>query len=260
MATPMHVLQSELAALYASYEHELRAWIASYPRGISCSRGCRTCCDMSIGLYLPEAIVLERVLTAAQYAAVAAHAKRVVAYAGATPDYQVGYRYSEVGWCPFLEAESGACSIYDQRPANCRHVYSNMPPKYCAKGTEKVLAQDAGEQAAYLAQLDPETNEDDLPFLAPLHAIFQEQYELYLMMLNARHFNVIVLAEMSWLVLLAREYDLAGIASQPGGTRDDFIRQLQRTGVYHESLLTDCQEIPAHMREASAEMDFSHLP
>lgn len=254
------MLHNELKALYASYERELQRWIATYPRGVSCRKGCRTCCNMSVGLYVPEAVVLADWLTDAQYAAVARHAQRVLAYAATTPDYQAGFRYADLGWCPFLDADTGACTIHAHRPANCRHVFSNMPPKYCAKGAELLLEHDAGEQAAFLAQLDPDVNADELPFMAPLHAIFYDQYELYLLMLTARYFNVIVQGEMSWLIVLAREHGLWNIATQPGGTPDDFIRYARSTGLYHEHLLTNCQEIPPHLREAGAEIDFTQIP
>ncbi len=252
-------LHIELAAIYAGYERELHAWIALYSRGVTCRKGCRTCCDLSIGISLPEAVALATSLTDAQYAAVAEHAQRVLAYAGTTSEYLDAYRHSDIGWCPFLDVDSGACGIYDRRPANCRHVYSNMPAQYCAKDAESLLEQDAEQNTEFLKQLDPDVNEDSLPYIAPLNAIFHEQYELYFLMLTARHFNVIVLAEMSWLIVLAREHNLAGIAARPGVTPDDFIRQVQRTGLYHEYLLTDCQAIPAYIREAAAEIDFTHL-
>ncbi len=253
-------LHNELTAIYASYERELQSWIASYPRGVSCHKGCRTCCNMSVGLYLPEAVVLANSLTAAQYAIVAEYAQRVLAYAATTPDYQAGFRYADLGWCPFLDADTGACSIHAHRPANCRHVFSNMPPKYCVKGTELLLEQDAAENAAFLAQLDPDVNADELPFMAPLHAIFYDQYELYLLMLTARYFNVIVMGEMSWLIVLAREHDVWNIATQPGATPDDFVRHAQSTGLYHKDLLTNCQEIPPHIQAAGADIDFTQIP
>lgn len=262
-AGSLPTLRTDLNAVYASYEGALRDWIAAYPRGVSCAKGCCACCDMSIGVYLPEAVTIAQTLTDAQYAAVADHANRVRAYAETTEaydDYQAGYRVSEIGWCPLLDVERGICSIYDRRPANCRHVFSNMPAKYCAKGAEFLLAHNADEQAAYARQLDPDVNADGLPFLAPLHDIFHELYELYLMMISARYFNVIVLADMSWLIVLVREYNLAGLASQPDGTRDDFVQQVQRLSVYHPHLLTDCQEIPPYMKAASAEVDFAYLP
>lgn len=254
------VLQEELRLLYASYERALNGWIAAYPRGVSCRKGCGACCNMSVGLYLPEAIVLADALTDAQYDGVAEYARRALAYAEKTDDYIGGFRHAGPGCCPFLDADTQACAMHPQRPANCRHVFSNMPPEFCQKDAAARFEQHPDDHAAYLRQLDPAVNDDGLPYIAPLNAIFHEQYELYLLLLTARHGNLIIQGEMAWLIMLVREHHLAAMAAQPDITAETLIARLHRAGRYHPHLLTACDPIPPHIREASAEIDFRALP
>ena len=75
--THIQVLKEELLKIYTLYDHELADWIAAYDRNISCHKGCSTCCNMSVGLYLPEALVLADSLTDVQYTKVAEHARRL---------------------------------------------------------------------------------------------------------------------------------------------------------------------------------------
>ena len=259
MTQNAYMLQQELAKIYILYDTELQSWIASYKREISCHKGCRACCDMSIGLYLPEAIVLANSLTDAQYTRVAEHAQRVFHYACTTSNYPTDYRQASLGWCPFLDEEHGSCSIYDRRPANCRHVFSNMLPLYCAKDSMLILDQDAGKHAEFLSQLDPDVNEHELPFIAPLEKIFSEKYQLYLMILAAKYFNVMIQGEMSWLIMLAREHHLRDMVTGTGVHLSDVYEQLQKTGLYHDNLLTDCEEILPHVKEQSVGIDFTNL-
>lgn len=253
------MLEDELAAIYTLYEQELQEWIASYKRDVSCYKGCSACCNFSIGLYLPEALVLAQSLTDEQYGKVAEHAQRVLAYARKTPDYLAGFRYSGIGWCPFLETATGNCSIYDRRPANCRHLYSNMSPEYCVSGIEKELERHPQKRAEFLQHLDPGVNEDGLPFIAPLQDIFHEKYVHYLTILTAKYCNFLMLGEMSWLLTLAREHDLWGMVTAPGITVTDFRQHLQNTGWYHDNVLTDCQEILPEVKEQSASIDFARI-
>lgn len=251
------MLKLELAAFYAQYEKELHEWIASYDRTVYCRKGCSSCCDVSVGMYLPEAIVLAETLNEAQYARVAAHTRRVLEYARQTDEYISGYRFAAIGACPFLDATNGACSIYEQRPANCRHVFSSLPPEYCAKDTPARLDRDLAKQAEFLRRLDPRVNEYGLPYVTPLEKIFSEKYQLYLIFLNAKYFDFIVLGEMSWLIMLARDHDLRGMTTGTNGRRSDFLRALQQTGLYHEHLLTDCQEVLPHFKEAGLAITFA---
>ncbi|PIE34567.1 hypothetical protein CSA56_07385 [candidate division KSB3 bacterium] len=259
MTLSLNSLRKELATIYSSYDNELQHWIDSYERGVSCYKGCRTCCNMSVGLSLPEAFVLADSLSDAEYERVAEYARQVYYYAGVTTDYLADFRTAGPGWCPFLDEESGACSIHERRPANCHHVYSNLPPKYCDKDMERLLEHDAEKRQEFLSQLDPDINEYDLPIIAPLEKIFSEKYQYYLIILAARYFNVIVQGEMSWLILLAREYDLWNMVTGADKQLSDFYEQLQVTGLYHENLLTGCEEVLPDIKEQSACIDFANI-
>ncbi len=254
------MLKKELTKIYALYDHELQTWMTSYEGSISCQKGCCTCCDMSIGLYLPEALVLADLLTETQYTRVVEHATRVFQYACDTSDYLTGFRYSAIGFCPFLDHGSGLCSIYEHRPANCRHVFSNMPPEYCAKDIMITFDQDHQKRSEFLRQLDPHVNEDDLPFIAPLQDIFHEKYEIYLAILTAKYFNFSMYGEMSWFITLAREHHLWNMVTGTETNLAHFTEKLQKTGLYHEHMLTDCQKILPHCKEQSVGINFTHLP
>lgn len=251
------MMREDLTAIYTRYERELYTWIASYERGVSCHKGCSTCCNVSVGLYLPEALVLADSLTEEQYSRVFEHAQRVLAYANDTPDYLEGFRYSEIGWCPILDTESGVCTIYSYRPANCRHVYSNMSPAYCVTGIEKQFEQHPEQYTEFLQQLDPVVNEEGLPYIESLQDIFYGKYEFYLTVLAAKYCNFNLYGEMSWLITLAREHDLWGMVTAPGVTLTDFRQNIQNTGWYHDNVLTDCQEILPEIKEQSAGVDFT---
>ncbi len=236
-------LQAELTAFYTLYEGKLQDWVGSYPGGVSCQKGCSTCCNVSVGLYLPEAIVLANRLTDGLYAQVKDHAQRVVRYARTTTDYVNGYRFAGLGCCPFLEPNEGVCRIYDSRPANCRHVFSNMPPEYCSKDAPRLFEYDPDKHAEFLKNLEPGINEGGLPYIAPLHNIFYEKYEGELLALTAKYFHFSLIGEMSWLIVLAREYDLWDMTTNPDTMLPELITNLQRTGFYHENLLTECKEL-----------------
>jgi Fe-S-cluster containining protein len=250
------MLSNELTSIYTSYDRELQQWLDSYQGHISCRKGCSTCCNMSVGLYLPEAVVLAQSLTDDEYAAVSQHARRVFHYACETPQYLPEFRYSDIGWCPFLLVDEGACGIYTRRPANCRHVFSNMPPKYCDRETVRQLEQDAAMRAEFEQQLDPRVNEDGLPFMTPTEDIFHGKYELYLKVLAAKHFNVNLYGEMSWLLMLVREHDLVSMVTAPDADIDDFLRNLENTGWFHPNLLTECEQISPDLKEQSLYVNF----
>jgi Fe-S-cluster containining protein len=215
---------------------------------------------MSVGLYLPEAFALADLLTDAQYTRVAEHAERVYHYACDTSDYLTGFRFSEIGFCPFLDLDRGTCCIYEHRPANCRHVFSNMPPEYCAKDIVSTLDHDPQRRTEFLRQLDPDVNEDELPFIAPLLDIFYEKYEIYLMILTSKYFNFNMYGEMSWFITLAREHHLWDVVTGPEDNLAYVTEKLQKTGLYHEYMLTDCQKILPHFKEQSIETNFTLLP
>ena len=250
-------MEQDLTALYTRYERELQAWIASYERGVSCCKGCCECCNVSVGLYLPEVLVLANSLSDKQYARVFEHAQRVLAYANDTPNYLEGFRYSEIGWCPFLDTESGACTIHPYRPASCRYLYSNMPPAYCVTGIEKQLDRHPEQYEKFLQQLDPDVNEEGLPYIEPLQDIFYGKYAFYLTALTAKYCNFTLYGEMSWLITLARDYDLWTMITAPDVTLADFQQNLRSTGWYHDNVLTECQQIPPDLKTDSADLDFS---
>jgi Fe-S-cluster containining protein len=208
-------------------------------------------------LYLPEALVLANVLNKEQYVRVYEHAQRVLAYANDTPNYLEGFRYSEIGWCPFLDTEHGACTIYPYRPANCRHVYSNMPSRYCQTGIERYFEQHPEHYEEFLNQLDPNINEEGLPYIEPLQDIFYGKYEFYLTVLAAKYCNFSLYGEMSWLITLARGYDLWGMVTASGVTLSDFRQNIRNTGWYHDNVLTDCQEILPELKAQSVDLDFA---
>jgi Fe-S-cluster containining protein len=109
-----------LAADYA--DREIGAWAArpDAPSGIACRAGCSACCHGPIGVTVPEVIRVGRVLldeaTDADGLAVLDRARKAeAARVGRVGRDRERLRHP----CPLLD-EAGSCSIYEDRPLNCR--------------------------------------------------------------------------------------------------------------------------------------------
>ena len=109
-----------LAADYA--DREIEAWVArpEAPAGVACRAGCSACCHAPVGVTVPEVIRVGRILldetTDDERQAILERARQAEsARLGRVGRDRERTRHP----CPLLN-EAGSCSIYQDRPLNCR--------------------------------------------------------------------------------------------------------------------------------------------
>ncbi|ACO46100.1 YkgJ family cysteine cluster protein [Deinococcus deserti] len=157
---------------YERYARQAGQWLQGYQaRGgkVYCGAGCFACCNMPIRVSLAEALITADALDPAKARAVENHARAALANARtARNDEEYVRRHrDEVGFCPLLDRETGACSEYDARPTRCRDTFSAFPARYCASGTWEQMSR--REQDAYRREVARTPGTDgELHFIAPL--------------------------------------------------------------------------------------------
>jgi hypothetical protein len=113
----------ELAMLAGRYaDGELDAW-QSLPTApsVACRMGCSACCQVPVGVAVPEAVLIANTLrdesTEAELAAILDKIRHAeAARQGLVGPERDRFRHP----CPMLDLEDGTCTIYEFRPLNCR--------------------------------------------------------------------------------------------------------------------------------------------
>lgn len=232
-------LRETVSNINAEFDTATMNWISSYPRGVSCSRGCSICCDMYVGAFSSEALVIANSISDEQYQKVLEHTNKVIDYAReyAEQNFAIfisGYRLA-VGFCPLLDSD-GACSIYSIRPGSCRYTYSNMLPKYCQAGywrTVTILERDE-----YLAKIDPKTNAGGYtPHLAPIKQIYDKVYDEHLRSLKP-YSSVILVGNMHYLIYLSRKPEYLELLSSAKNWKE-MKTGLSDLGFFIKHILTE---------------------
>ena len=114
----------ELAMVAGRYaDAEIEAWRSrpDSPTGLACRAGCSACCQVPVGVTIPEAILIGNTLrdesTDDELAEILDRVRRAeAARAGLTGRARDLTRHP----CPMLDETDGTCSIYEFRPLNCR--------------------------------------------------------------------------------------------------------------------------------------------
>ncbi|HIP33359.1 MAG TPA: YkgJ family cysteine cluster protein [Bacteroidia bacterium] len=86
-----------------------------------CSKGCSHCCSIDVQITELEAIYIQE--KGHKQLKEYIHNKSINNY---TP-------------CPFLNSDNGECTIYNDRPFNCRTFHTLDDPKYCETNEEHQL-------------------------------------------------------------------------------------------------------------------------
>lgn len=108
---------SELAALqHAGFETAAR--IGAPSSVIACKKGCDFCCHSRVLVSAPEAFRLDRAVRAKGPTYLLEFRQRAAKVSGRTTDERFGKKLP----CPALVG--GACTVYADRPLNCRQVTS----------------------------------------------------------------------------------------------------------------------------------------
>jgi Fe-S-cluster containining protein len=117
-------------------------------RAVSCTRGCTSCCRQAVAVSPPEALLIAEVISSFPQDRREVLAERFVSARGryadsglekwirspeseATKALSFAFGYHKLGIdCPFLE--DGSCSIYAQRPFDCRNYLVSSPASLCS--------------------------------------------------------------------------------------------------------------------------------
>lgn len=98
-----------LEAIYA-YLNQYNRFVATFS---VCQKGCSACCHIDVAVTRLEADYITK-------------------KTGRTFSRGTNITTEHRRPCPFLQLDTGACSIYDARPFNCRTFHTLDDPKYCS--------------------------------------------------------------------------------------------------------------------------------
>lgn len=223
---------------YARYDRQAQAWLAAYTaRGgrVYCASGCFRCCDMPIRLSWPEALTIAGSMTEPQHRAMAAHARKVwhnAHHSRSAEEYVENHR-RQVGFCPLLDRESGACTQYADRPTRCRDTYSGLPARFCAPGGVEQLRGEARRRYRQLVRTDP-AMDGQSHFLAPLEDLSLPIWEAFSKMMR-RDLGFELWGDFAFLVCMTREP--AFVEALGLRTPRKVIAALRKAGLYHPEIV-----------------------
>ncbi|KEF34380.1 hypothetical protein RDMS_06960 [Deinococcus sp. RL] len=223
---------------YARYARQAEAWLSRYrERGgrVYCGAGCFACCDMPVRVSLAEALVTTGALGEVDAARVEAHARQVLRNARSAPDEDtyVERHRREVGFCPLLDRETGACRHYDARPTRCRDTFSALPARYCAAGTWERLSR--RERADYAREVARTPGTDgELHYLAPLEHLSEPVWAAAAHAMR-QAWGLEVWGDFWTLTTLARREDFMSRVER-GDARGAW-QAARRAGLAHEMVL-----------------------
>ncbi|MGY2894084.1 YkgJ family cysteine cluster protein [Deinococcus sp. UYEF24] len=165
-------MMDAVARAYAAYGQKAGRWIDGFTRQggtVHCKSGCVHCCDFPVRCSLAEALLTASALTPEQLSAMQRRAAEVIANARTAngwDDYFQRHR-REIGYCPLLSRETGACTAYEVRPTRCRDTFSALSADYCRVGTLENLNR--REKAEYTREVRANPATDGLShYIAPL--------------------------------------------------------------------------------------------
>ena len=165
-------LMDTMARAYVRYGQQAGNWIRRFERQggtVYCRSGCVHCCDFPVRCSLAEALLTASALSPTQLAAMQQRAREVIANAktaGSWDEYFQRHR-REIGYCPLLDRQTGACTAYEVRPTRCRDTFSAMNARFCRVGTLENLNR--SEKAEYIREVRANPATDGLShYIAPL--------------------------------------------------------------------------------------------
>ena len=160
---------------YAGYAQRSAAWLEGYAQAggaVHCRSGCFHCCNLPIQVSLAEALLTAAALSVAQMQSMRWRAARVIQNAKSASSWNEYFQShrSQVGYCPLLDLESGACSAYEVRPARCRDTFSALSSKFCEVGGMERLTR--AERTEYNREVKANPATDGVShYIAPLEEL-----------------------------------------------------------------------------------------
>jgi|GEM_PF-2072223 len=174
-------LTGAVARAYAAYGQKAGRWIEGFTRqggAVHCRSGCVHCCDFPVRCSLAEALLTASQLSGSQLEAMRARAHEVIANAKSARSWDEYFQRHrrEIGYCPLLSRETGACTAYEVRPTRCRDTFSALSADYCRVGTLENLNR--REQAEYTREVRANPATDGLShYIAPLEDLSEPVWD-----------------------------------------------------------------------------------
>jgi Fe-S-cluster containining protein len=160
---------------YARYDSSSSRWLERFTANggrVHCARGCAGCCNFPVQVSLAEALLVASALTLEQLEAMRVHAQKVMRNARKATDWNSYFQRHrvEVGFCPLLDLESGACTAYAVRPTRCRDTYSAFDAWFCGAGALESLNRAERREYDLEVQANPVTD-GVTHYVAPLEEL-----------------------------------------------------------------------------------------
>ena len=199
------------------------AWSSEYrQRGgtLYCGRGCSGCCSLVVNSTFPEAALVAASLTKEQITDLYNRIPRIQATAKSADslkEWLSGYR-EQSGPCPFL-AETGACSIYQNRPLSCRSLLSTKEPLWCSTDFSALSGQ---EKQVFMESLDRSAVAFPTHYAATPQEIGRELEEAILRQMETVY-NFSIVGSFLWLVWLELEHSLSTRLSDGSEAVQDYL-------------------------------------
>ncbi len=190
-----------------------------------CKKGCCNCCSLAVNCSFPEALVIASKLTSEQRLALAdkvALLRNISLQAEDLKHYLRLFRH-KIGGCPFLEPDTGSCSIYSIRPFSCRALISTRNSSWCAVDFGDLHPQ---EKEAFLSSLDPEVVAFPTHYLAAPQELGLE-LEAYAMVAMRETFGVALSGNLLYQIWLETEHQLSEVIPKGFVATLEFLEEKQ---------------------------------
>ncbi len=155
---------------------------------IHCHKGCSFCCNISVKISVPEALILLNHADKAPIDKIRNQADTIRELwrecNGDEGRYFETYRNSP-GSCAFLSPE-GSCAIHQIRPLPCRQTLSGLPGQFCSRNISSLYSEDQIQEALNGLNRDFFTS---TPYLVPMLDL-GELYEYEMKLVSKEIFGV----------------------------------------------------------------------
>lgn len=227
------VLHSELELQRQCLDMMSTAWVADYRLNggtVYCSKGCHSCCSLTVNCTLSEAVSLAGSLDESEASSVTAYAREVRELTTDVTDLKVYLRMQrdKMGMCPLLDKD-GSCAVYAERPLSCRSLLSTKESRWC--GVDFAGLSSEAKQH-YIESLDRSVVAFPMHYIALMQETGRE-FEVRQLTVMNKVFGYSCYGNMPVLVHLVREHGLAEAV-----TRDQAERVVRAAGFANPLLVS----------------------
>jgi Fe-S-cluster containining protein len=229
------VLKDDIRAQQALLDEETRKWLAGYARQggkITCGKGCRECCNLTVNCTFTEALCVAETLTGEQAGRVREHAALLLEHIHEATDLKSYLRLhrQRIGFCPFLDAD-GACAVYAGRPFSCRSLLATKENRWCGADFSQLSSE---EKRSFVESLDTTVTAFPLHYVAATQELGREQ-EARAARMMARQFGFSISGNFPFLIFLEQEYQLSKVIARGAEATAEF---LEKKGLDNRFLIT----------------------